>query len=425
MKVVHVILAIAVLVLTGCASSGGPRKVTYEEASAFERSLTARAKKPPQHEYVYTQPVNKSEPCRLPSSQEQLTRPKFRAYWDGDCKNGSAYGLGRDISISDTHHYEEITIHDGTGDNWSQPRVFYDFVNNFVRYAVGGAKMPASTEIQENYINSYSGFSASQSISVVDQSGNASILQTSPFNTQRFYLSTNIDNAFIFRFSDNAAGPVINPNTATFAVELFDPQANTRGGFAIARYPNGEVRHFRIVNGGFGEVVALPAEYVSHIESVYQTVGRSVAGAIPALQAAQQIEREYLFKVCNGKGSIAGLDQVAYSKVCTWRDQFKAPYAAASARFQQQLESMKAQAATAEQQRQVQQQIAMQQQMLRQQQNQQASNEIARAGEQIRQSTLQMIQTTNSWQAPQFQPLSAPSRNVAVCYTIGSIVTCQ
>jgi len=425
MNKAHAIMAIAALGLVGCASSGGPRKISYEEASAFERSLAARLNKPSEHERLYTQPVNKSEECRLPSSRDQLARPNFRSYWDGECKNGFAYGLGRDISMSDTHHYEEITIHDGTGDNWSQPRVFYDFVNNLVRYAVGGAKRPASTQIQENYSDSYSGFAVSQVISVVDEVGKVSVLQTSPFRTERFYLSTNIDRSMLFRFSDNAAAPITNPNAATFAVEIFDPQSNTRGGVMIARYGAGAVTHFKVVNGEPGEVVVLPHEYISHIESVYQTVRHSVAGSIPTLQTAQQIEREYLFKVCNNKGSVVGLDQVAYSKVCTWRDQFKAPYAAASARFQQQLESLKAQAANAEQQRQVQQQIAVQQQMLRQQQNQQAWNEISRASEQFRQSTQQIMQSTGSWQAPQLQPLTVSRRNVAVCYTIGSIVTCQ
>ena len=112
----------ALAVLTGCANSANPSSLpslTYEEASAFERSLLAREPVAPQkHDNLYTQPVNKKEACKLPSSQDQLNRPNFRAYWDGECKNGYASGLGRDISISDTHHYEEITIHDGRGGSY-------------------------------------------------------------------------------------------------------------------------------------------------------------------------------------------------------------------------------------------------------------------------------------------------------------------
>lgn len=418
------ICSVAVFV-AGCASSGGPRMISYEEASEFENSLRARDKAPISIDRVFTQPVNKTEPCKLPTSPDQLARDNFRAYWDGDCKDGFAYGLGRDIAISDTHHYEEITIHDGTGDNWSQPGVFYDFVNNFVRYAAGGAEFPASTQIQESYSNSYSGFTASQAISVTDENGNVFVLQTSPFSTLKYYLSSNVDGAFLIRFSDNSVAPFVDQNSVVFGVEIFDPRSNVRGGVGIVRYGNGAVQHFKVVNSEPGERVVLPADYVSHIESVYQSTKNAVAGAIPRLQGAQQIEREYLFKVCSGKGGIIDLDQETYLKVCTWRDQFKEPYAAASERFQQQLENMRARAETAEQQRRAQEQIALQRQMIQQQKNQQAWNEINRANEQIRQSSQQMLQSVISSQAPQVQSLSLPSRNVAVCHTIGSIVTCQ
>ena len=111
----------AYVALAACAT--GPQAITYEEASAFERSLLARETAPPERpELLFVQPVNKTESCKLPTSQGQLDRPNFRAFWDGECKDGFAFGLGRDIAISDTHHVEEITIHDGTGDNWSQPK---------------------------------------------------------------------------------------------------------------------------------------------------------------------------------------------------------------------------------------------------------------------------------------------------------------
>lgn len=102
-------------------------------------------------EKLYVQPANKTEPCKLPTTRDQLERPNFRAYWDGECRNGFAFGLGRDIAMSDTHHVEEITIHDGTGGDWSAPRVDYDFVNNMVVYAVGGSQFPAVTQLAEKW----------------------------------------------------------------------------------------------------------------------------------------------------------------------------------------------------------------------------------------------------------------------------------
>ncbi len=415
----------AIVVISGCATSGGPRQLSYEEASAFENSLRERSTQLPTYGDFFTQPVNKAEPCKLPSSKDQMERPNFRAYWDGDCRNGFAFGIGRDIAMSDTHHYEEITIHDGTGDNWSNPSVFFDFVNNLVRYRVGGEKFPAHAQLQEQFIQSYDGLSVEQTIAVADEYGNVSIVNSWPFDTQRHYRSTDVHRNYELRFSDNTAAPVVGHNSQVFVVEFIDPHSNAKGGVAIARFANGQVGHFKIVNGEPVEKVVLPAEYVSHIENVYQSVRNNTASAASRLQTAQQIEREYLYRVCNGQGSIVGLSQDAYTKVCTWRDQFKTSYALASERFQKQLESMRAQAATADQQRQAQQQIALQQDMLQQQQSQQAWNQLSQTTQQLRQTSQQILQNVMSWQAPQVQPLTRPGQNRFVCRTIGSITTCN
>lgn len=72
-----VVTASIVALATGCATTGqnGPkvRTLTLEEASAYERTLQARAtqshKRP---EPLYVQPVNKRESCKLPTTVEQL-----------------------------------------------------------------------------------------------------------------------------------------------------------------------------------------------------------------------------------------------------------------------------------------------------------------------------------------------------------------
>lgn len=228
--------------LMACSTVGyaasKPKKISYQEASEFERSLLARESAPPTiPEKLYVQPANKTEPCKLPSTRDQMERPNFRSYWDGECRNGYAFGLGRDIAMSDTHHVEEITVHDGTGDNWSAPRVFYDFVNNLVFYAVGGSQFPASTQLAEKMETSINGFNALQTLSVTDTRGNSYIVQSAAFNPQRSFLLSQNNGALAFKFSDNSAAPVVDPNAATFAAEIIDPKSNTRGGVLVTRYP--------------------------------------------------------------------------------------------------------------------------------------------------------------------------------------------
>jgi hypothetical protein len=45
------------------------------------------------------------------------------------------------------------------------------------------------------------------------------------------------------------------------------------------------------------------------LQAKYQEIAMATASAIATLQRAQQIEREYLYKAWNGKGSVRGLAQ--------------------------------------------------------------------------------------------------------------------
>jgi hypothetical protein len=82
------------------------------------------------------------------------------------------------------------------------------------------------------------------------------------------------------------------------------------------------VAHFKRVNRR-PEPVRLPTAFTEHLQPKYQEIAMATASASATLQRAQQIEREYLYKVCNGKGRVRGLDQAEHTKNSTWRDQFK------------------------------------------------------------------------------------------------------
>ncbi|MGB3394162.1 MAG: hypothetical protein WA956_07750 [Stenotrophomonas sp.] len=416
-----------VVVLAGSAAPAHaarkPKAISLREAMAFEHSLQARASTPlVQPEVLYVQPVNKREPCQLPTSRDQLDRPNFRAYWDGECKNGFAFGLGRDIAISDTHHMEEITVHDGAGGIGLRPHVGYDHVAKHVSYAMLGSQPPAGVWLQETMDNAPAGLQQYQELTVTDESGRAQIAVTYSFNPVRFYVST--EGNVAWKFTDYSAVPVMGPTAPRFTMEVLDSQTKVPGGVAVGYLANGEERHVRYVNG-VTQPVRLPADYVNHLRAKYQEVLNATSRASADLQRAQQIEREYLFKACNGKSGINGLDTATYTKICTWRDQFKEAYATASAQYQRQLEDMRQQATNAEQQRLIQNQIAMQQQMLQQQQDQQRWNELNQSSQQLQQRTQQIMQGVNSWQAPQVQPIAPVGGNRVTCTTVGRITTCR
>jgi hypothetical protein len=421
------IFFIFVLLSAGCSTTDSQfRSVKYSEAVAFEQSLGDLAAMPSPPDRIYVQPLNKNEPCKLPTSKEQLERTNFRAYWDGKCRDGYAYGLGRDIAISDTHHYEEITIHNGKGDNFNAPAVNYDFVNNSVVYRMGSESFPAHSMFGEYIQNDYNSFNVMYSAGILDAEGNALITQGSPFNPTRVLINDN--RRIVYKFTDNTSAPIVNPSAPIFVAETLDSKSKRPGGFSIVRYGNGQIRHFKVENGQF-EPVSLPEEYLSIVNRKYHEVTLAYREASSKIESARKMEREYLHMACDGGYEFDGVDLEISSKICTWRNQFKEPFNDALAKYNIELEDQKRTAQSIEQQQKYQEQIALQQSIIDQQRSQQAFQESMNAlsdlGKQMQNSGMQMQQYFLNQPPPQVAPLSLPGSNQINCVNVGLVTNCR
>jgi len=351
------VVTIFLVLLAGCATTSTPqfRQVSSEEAFSEIRALAKdTSQSHPEWERLYTQPVNKSAPCKLATSQGQLDRNNFRAYWDGECKDGFAYGLGRDIAISDTHHVEEITIY---GDNGKtpvspfSPFVRYDFVHQFVAYGLNDDKGAPQYVLQETITNEGGKFHVEYSLREYTKNGYDVAIWSPLSNTS--IIASDSENVG-YKYTINK----ININNGT-PTSLFETLTNKGSpiGFAVAKYANGQVGHFKVNNGEPVELVELPKEYLSMVVKKNQELLEFNSRASNKIEKAKRMEKEYLYRACNGNHGISGLEKKVSNKICTWRDQFKEPFELALNRFNESLEKMKAEAETQAEEQRIQEQL--------------------------------------------------------------------
>lgn len=406
----------------GCVTTG-PKiaELNFAEATAFERSLQARQspaiEKPEAR--IYTQPVNKKEPCKLPTTEDQLARSNFRAYWDGQCKDGFAFGLGRDIAISATHHMEEIAKYT-TGGEPPEIAVHYNFVDNKVLYGVIEFKKRVAFE--EKIQTNLNQFYVEYSIWILDGEGGTLGMKYSPFKAERFFLNNSQKNV-AYKFTEYTA-PVFDPLRFVFSAETVDPQTMTPGGVTLLRAANGQ-SHYIKLDGAAREPANVPVEYINHISGKYSEVASAVASANSKIEQARQLEREYLFMACNGKHTIDGLDKEISTKICTWRDQFKVSYDKAAEKYKQELEAARVQAEAAQKERQARQIISLQQQQQAQLEMQQAANAIAQFGQQFQNSSQQALQNVMTQPVPQVAPFAPLGGNQVRCVNTGVVTNCR
>ncbi len=421
------------LLLTACAT--GPRKVSMAEAIASENQIiTAARSQPaqPQPEKLYTQPVNKTEPCKLPTSKDQLERKNFRAYWDGDCKDGYAYGLGRDIALSDTHHAEEITIHNGDGDSNGQPWRLIDYVHNYGAYGVRGATFPATSGYNELITNNSTDFSIRYFAGATDNKGNLRYLESSPFSPVKLTVNQS-HGKLAYVMVDFSALPATSDQVQT-ALFAADPATKKPLGFRIVRFRNGVIQHQKLAADGqsVAELVQLPPEYIAQLTEEIDEAQAAVQKAYADATKAQQTEREYLHMACAADYSIKGVpakDMEIARQICTWRDQWKEPYSRAEINYKQEMEQKQQEVVQAEQQRAY---IAAQQAQADAAQSAAFSASMAQMNQALHQqnnNTMQQINQMNQQlqnQNNQMMQSWAPQRSkTTVCQVVGSQVICR
>lgn len=414
---------IAALV-SGCVSTAHrPPMLSFDEAFAFEKALQKRQVSVPERpvSHLYTQPVNKKEPCKLPTTEAQQDRPNFRAYWDGQCKNGYAFGLGRDIAISDTHHVEEITIYKDKGDSMESPAALYDFVNNTVQYTGGFAPYPKAVTYGEMLTTNSNGFFVRYRVTATDDLGLQTGVESSPLNPSRVYFKD--ERNVVYRFIDNSAFPYLEPNQAKLSAEIFDPQTQKAGGVAVFVAGNGQARYFRRTDTGSAEQVSLPPEYIKHLEGKLAAAKAAEQTVNQGLEAARRMEREYLYMACNGKYKIDGLDKDIATKICNWREQFRPAFEQAAEKAKQQMDELKRKGEAAQQATQRQQRITQEEQRMQQQELQQMANGFAQIGQQMNAAGQQTLQNVTSMPAPQVWTPQGSSQ--VRCVNAGVVTNCR
>lgn len=82
-----------------------------DEAALLKPILDKKDSKIKQQEWTYIQPINKSISCKIPSSKDLVSIANHKLYWDGQCKNGFAYGIGQEYFRSPTFNQDFIINH--------------------------------------------------------------------------------------------------------------------------------------------------------------------------------------------------------------------------------------------------------------------------------------------------------------------------
>jgi len=262
------------------------------------------------------QPNNKVEPCELyfgkrvvDENDPTIWDPESRANinWDGDCKNGYAFGLGREFTETIENGLVSSLVY--YGEVGQKPDQFY-----IARYDAEKYQYVANPEDGKFYYdmieivkNGPSIEYYTSAIGFTDLDGPNFYGQEELFTGRRFVAKITREN--------NVLRVNLSTNPEDRNWRHISIYKNENEVFTITNYVNGYSEIARVENGN-RELVKLDYDLDQAMIATINSTNKELQAVSGRLDASKQAMAIYKRKICDGNVSVDFMDNSIYGRVC-------------------------------------------------------------------------------------------------------------
>jgi Tfp pilus assembly protein PilE len=295
------------------------RALSEQEAFSFENeknlgwTSTAFPVSESAPEANFTQPKNKAEPCLVPMAVGYTKVPNFVSYWDGACKNGYAYGLGRDIMRNDLLEMDEVTVYsEGARNIAGRPVYTIVFTHKTTISEVLVAlanqhKVRATEQLSPQGYNTWTTFIPGENDADVTQFRDFPELKYPQGSISQKVGAVTYDISW-----NNIAFNPVKYRISTTSVDSTSPQISML--FKSGEFATG------IQSGAVLTRVDAPESYRNHLNKIVVKGFNAKRMAEGALASVAQMQERYYQKACAAKDT-AGIPEDVFRQACTFRDE--------------------------------------------------------------------------------------------------------
>jgi hypothetical protein len=275
--------------------------------------------------------------------------PKLKLYWDGGCKDGYAYGLGREFAKGNMLDMESLAEYTG---GQVKPTYYLDIdkLNNRQIVIAGDNKNVIITVKKEGLDTAY------ETLLLIEKNGVVyGLATTSAYETSSLFKKI------------GATGTAYRHKKYATGVDEYTTEVEKKPvGYAIVRYKNGAVKH---VDVRTLQEVVLPQSYLNAVQRNISEAESAIQEIKPSLQLAENKKAYYKSLICKDSVKVDFMPDSEYKMICT-PDEYLTPFMPAIKETRAKYEKKKLEDLAAEQrQAQVEyqrQQLEIQQQQLKQ-----------------------------------------------------------
>lgn len=313
MKIVKYGLLIGMAYLfNGCV---GQPYITESEVSKYEKVYLEEyntIKGIEKKEYTkWIQAINKKENCKVfvgyNPNDDRTKKIDYKIFWDGGCKNGYAYGLGREFEKSLLTDMEAIAVYDGTK---TEPEYYYQNykLNNVIEEGNLNHGYSVATIINDDGINLDIKFRKSyhNKESLITYG-----IENSPFSDDILFFKGYPNFGYTIRdFTNNTF------DNRKYEFNIIDKKSNKVNGFIFAISKNGEISSLEVENENLIRRVELPKSYLNNIEKIFNEIRNTTQNIQNEQQKASIIKTQYKNKICKSSVKVDFMDNGEYKAIC-------------------------------------------------------------------------------------------------------------
>lgn len=322
------LLVSSMYLLSGCVG-GQPSipKVDEIEVAKYEKAYMAEYESIKQ-QYAnfqpsskWAQPKNKKEECKvyvgINPNDDKTIKSDYSLFWDGECKDGYADGLGSAFEMTQFADIRQIAIY-----SKGNPDIYCVNLDLLTGTTKEGECL-YYTDKPSHYVKTI----------VSDKNSDLRILyefgvgmtKDSPMMVMQTEVFHN--NVGYFKIYPNFLYSIIDFTKSEFDDRSYqfyvkENKNETMNGFGFVIYKNGQQVGGEMVNNSLIKKVELPRSYFQKANSILNEIKNAANIAIDAQNKALVIKEKYKKKICKDDVKVDFMDNDEYKAICKEDEKF-------------------------------------------------------------------------------------------------------
>lgn len=308
----------SVYLFSGCAGQPSIPKVeeaevgTYEKnyMSEYENIKKANGKYTPKYKWIQAQ--NKTQECKvaiLTKLEDKSLKPGYALFWDGKCKDGYAYGIGRTIenTLVESSHSIGYFNKGKAIDYFVEFQPLKGIELNGIFNPDDGTGHFVITQVDDkngnlNIYYEYGSFSLD---------GLKTTMKTYPFHDVVEYFKVYPNFSYII--ADLTTNEFDNKK---YEFKIKDHKTEEYNGYGFVTMKKGFTIAGEISNGTLIRRVQLPQSYFDNANSIFSEIKREANIALEAQREALVIKEKYKKIICKDDVKVDFMDNDEYKEIC-------------------------------------------------------------------------------------------------------------